>query len=200
MAHAGNDSERADQGRQEGEAAEGQGRALVPAGPLSGEQVRSNKRPRRVAPVRPALSMTSQEAPLASADAPADRLWLAIVVVTRLVALGWLAGSVLLWGRLIGYGDGGGDLALMWHTPEPRIFAALVAAIAYPIVSVGLWLLAAWGGVLWVATVAAATGARLLADLSVTFGETGFAANLAAMALLAALIGLRFRRDRAEEA
>lgn len=147
---------------------------------------------RRPAPVRSALSMTSQEAPLEARSQALDPLWLGVAVGARLVSLFWLAAALLLWARLVGYADS--QLTLQWHAPGGPVLTTLVLALATPVVSVGLWLLASWGAVLWAATVALGIALLVLAPQSLPFGVLELGTNLAAMLVLAALLVVRRKR------
>jgi len=65
----------------------------------------------------------------------------------RAVSLGALASTSIYWGRLIGYlGDGDfrfDTLPIHWQ------FAMASLAVLFPVAALGVWLEAAWGGVIW---------------------------------------------------
>ncbi|MEM8855531.1 MAG: hypothetical protein AAGD34_17640 [Pseudomonadota bacterium] len=140
-------------------------------------------------------SMTSQEDPLASKrNTDPDPLGFAIDVILRVAAVVWLAGAVLLWGRLVGYIET--DLSPAWHDPTGPWVSTGAAAVAWPAVAVGLWLTARWGVVLWGAALAIEF-AIILTDASLApFGLPAFYANLAAFAVVTALGGVRAVRRK----
>lgn len=150
---------------------------------------------RRISSSRAALlSMTSQEAPLAEQHEERDLLELCEVALMRLASIAWLAAAVLIWGRLIGYG--GADATLFWHSLSSAFVPTLVAAILAPIVSVGLWLVSSWGAVIWAAAVTVSLAAALFGLASPPFGIAGLAANIAALAVIGTIAGVRAWRDR----
>ncbi|XWN33210.1 MAG: DUF6163 family protein [Devosia sp.] len=140
-------------------------------------------------------SMTSQEDPLASKrNTDPDPLGFAIKVILRLAAVAWLAGAVLLWGRLVGYIET--DLSPAWHDPTGPWVTTGAAAVAWPAVAVGLWLTSRWGVVLWGAALAL-EAAMILTDASLApFGLAAFFVNVAVFAVVAALGGVRAVRRK----
>ncbi|WMS42468.1 hypothetical protein RDV64_20770 [Acuticoccus sp. MNP-M23] len=142
------------------------------------------------------LSMTSQEAPLEAAEEEErDALWLVQASLMRLVGVAWLAVTVLIWGRLIGYLDA--NLTIAWHAPEGPWLAVMVSAVLAPVVSIGLWLAASWGIVVWLAAVALGIYAFSIAPIgTVPLGIPGLAANIVGLVVVCALAGLRAWRDR----
>ena len=140
------------------------------------------------------LSMTSQEAPLAEQHEERDLLELCEVALMRLASIAWLAAAVLIWGRLIGYG--GAAPTMSWHSLGQAFVPTLVAAIVMPIVSVGLWLVASWGAVIWAAAVLVSFVAALLGIVEPPFGVAGLLANLAGLAVVGTIAGVRAWRDR----
>ncbi len=142
------------------------------------------------------LSMTSQEAPLETAEeGERDIVWFAQASLMRLIGVAWLAVTVLIWGRLIGYLDA--DLTIAWHAPEGPWMAVMVSAIMAPVVSVGLWLAASWGIVVWLAATGLGIYALIVAPVgTVPLGWPGIAANIVGLVVVCALAGLRAWRDR----
>lgn len=65
----------------------------------------------------------------------------------RMVSLGALVSAIYYWGRLIGYlGDGDfrfDTLPIHWQ------LASACLAVLFPVAALGVWLEAAWGGVIW---------------------------------------------------
>ncbi|GAB5374427.1 MAG: hypothetical protein AcusKO_08890 [Acuticoccus sp.] len=139
------------------------------------------------------LSMTSQEAPLAEKPEERDLLGLVEAVLMRLIGLLWLAGAVLVWGRLIGYGDGAPSMA--WHDLGAAFVPTLVAAIIAPIVAVGLWLVSRWGGVVWAAAVALGFLALFAGQATPPFETLPLVANLVALLVLGSIAGVRAWHD-----
>lgn len=103
-----------------------------------------------------------------SAPEPIDPIWVTpppklrldpierwFVVVLRLIALALLVRAVYGWLLIVGVLDHPelGDLLL--GTPYVRFALFGVVTVASIIASVGLWLLAPWGAVLWLVIVAA---------------------------------------------
>ena len=108
--------------------------------------------------------------------------WLraAQVSLYRLIAVALMLGALLLWSRFFGFGVG----FALTDTAERGTVLALAALL--PVAALGLWLVHAWGAVLWLAAAA-------LHAAAVWYGAwpaTGYALafNLVAAALFAALL------------
>ncbi|MEM6761365.1 MAG: DUF6163 family protein, partial [Pseudomonadota bacterium] len=123
-----------------------------------------------------------------------DILRIAQAVVMRLMALAWLVGTVVVWGRLVGYLEG--SLTLAWHAAEGPWLVALAAAILGPVVTVGLWLGSSWGLVIWASALLGGLAVLVLAPAALPFGTLSLAANTAAFLIAGGLGALRAWRDR----
>jgi len=140
------------------------------------------------------LSMTSQEAPLAEKPEERDLFELIEAGVMRIASLAWLAAAILIWGRLIGYGDGAPTMA--WHSLGIHFVPTLVEALVAPIVSVGLWLVSSWGAVVWAAAVLVTLALAVAGILDPPFGILALVGNILALLLVGTLAGIRAWRDR----
>ncbi|MEM0906416.1 MAG: hypothetical protein AAGJ94_03565 [Pseudomonadota bacterium] len=167
---------------------------------LRAEIARPNTRKKMTSSRAALLSMTSQEAPLEEQHDEPDLLSSIIAVAMRVVGFIWLAASVAIWMRLVGASGLGGPesaaLAPSWYDLSAALVPMLVAAIVAPIVSVGLWLVTSWGGVVWGAAVVGTLIAMMAAPGAIPMAGMVFAANLLAMVVIGALVGLRAWRDR----
>lgn len=139
------------------------------------------------------LSMTSQEAPLSEKPEERDVLEIVEAVLMRVIGLLWLAGAVLVWSRLIGYGEGAP--AMYWYDLGHAFVPTLVAALLAPIVGVGLWLVSRWGGVVWAAAVFLGLYAMLAGHATPPFDGVPLVANLVALAVLGSIAGVRAWHD-----
>jgi thiol:disulfide interchange protein len=129
------------------------------------------------------------------ADSP-SRLDTALAVLLRLAGVAWLAGAVVLWGRLVGYfGD---TITPAWHDPEGPWLTTLTAAVVFPVVAVGLWLLGRWGVVLWVSAVAAEVVLLITAPRLLPFGVAAVVVNILAIAAAGALAAVKQLREGEE--
>lgn len=140
------------------------------------------------------LSMTSQEAPLSEQQEERDLLELLEAALMRLASVAWLAAAVMIWSRLIGYGSAAPTMT--WFNLGQAFVPTLVAALLMPIVSVGLWLVASWGAVIWAAAVAVSLFATLAGLAEPPFGLAGLIANIVALAVIGTIAGVRAWRDR----
>jgi hypothetical protein len=77
------------------------------------------------------------------------RWGLALVVYMRALAVMWMAFGVSRWGHILDPGPLG-----LENMPFDHAVAVAVFAVADLVAAVGLWLIAPWGGALWLATVA----------------------------------------------
>jgi hypothetical protein len=84
------------------------------------------------------------------------RLGFALVVFMRVTAVIWIIQGLLQWGAFLSSGpDGASSFTAL---AGPAMVAALFFAVVDFVASVGLWLAAPWGGVIWLVAV----GAQLL--------------------------------------
>lgn len=142
--------------------------------------------------------MTSQEAPIEEAESERDALWLAIAAAMRLTSFAFILAALAFWAELIGYR--GSSLTLSWHALEGPWLQTFFCALAFPIVAIGLWLLANWGVVVWVSVSALAFVLYALTPWSPDFAVLAIVLNAAMMLALAAGAILRHRRNAADEA
>lgn len=143
------------------------------------------------------LSMTSQEDPMAEQTAEPDFLRTLYAALLRVVALVWILATVVIWARLLGYLDAG--LPLSWYGTGEVMVPTVVSAILAPIVAVGLWLVASWGIVVWVASILAGLFTGLTAPGTVPFGVFAMVTNILMMLVVATVFGVRAWRDRETE-
>ncbi|MEM7696595.1 MAG: hypothetical protein AAF318_19285 [Pseudomonadota bacterium] len=195
---------------------EGKGGALVPVGPegpaapprpeppaerppapsaKEGLRARLTQRRERMSTSRAALlSMTSQEAPIAQKEGEGDLLWVIQAFAMRAVGLLWFVATLVVWGRLVGVFDGGvsGD----WHAPAGPWLGSLIAALVVPVVSVGLWLTASWGAVVWTAVVLVALIGFVAAPGAMPVGAIWLLPNVLGIVAVGGIAGFRAWRDR----
>jgi hypothetical protein len=102
-----------------------------------------------------------------------------LVWFMRAVAVLWLAKGLMHWSLLIGFGEGEHTrfLAMPPFTQAATIFFAVLDLVA----AVGLWMAAAWGGVIWLI----AAGSHLLLNL---FFPHVFGRQLSFISIIAVLI------------
>lgn len=113
------------------------------------------------------------------------RFGLALIVFMRVTAALWIAQGLLQWSAVLATGPDG---LSPFATLAP---AAMVAAVFFAVVdfiaSVGLWLAAPWGGVIWLVAV----GAQLLVLVVMPgFFEHPLLTGLVDVALMAAYLAL----------
>ncbi|MAS15540.1 MAG: hypothetical protein CMH69_19885 [Nitratireductor sp.] len=85
----------------------------------------------------------------------------------RAIAAACLAMGIFYWVRLLGFYPG-----LMWRfdlMPVHWQIASVILAVIYPFASVGLWLIAPWGAVIWF--LCAAAEVVMYGPLSDLFGD-----------------------------
>ncbi len=147
---------------------------------------------------RPPRQTTSRTAPMSLAAIHAamaghhdghDPLGIALATVVRITSAVWLAGAVIVWMRLVGYETD--VIVASWHNPGGPWISTAVAAVVMPVISVGLWLAAPWGIVLWASALLAAVVAAILSPDSVPFGILALVGNIAALALAVGLAVLK---------
>lgn len=110
----------------------------------------------------------------------------------RALAIGWFAAAVAVWAGLVGIAPGdAGDFAEAGTVERVR---AAAFAVLYPVVAVGLWLLAAWGVVVFVAAVLLTVAAALALPAANGLAPLVVAANLACL-LGWATLALQVRRN-----
>ena len=85
-----------------------------------------------------------------------SRLGLALVTFMRVTAAVWIVRGLLQWSTVMMSSSDGGSLFSGLATPA--MVAAVFFAVVDFIASIGLWLAAPWGGVIWLVSV----GAQLL--------------------------------------
>ncbi len=158
---------------------------------------REARPPRRSVSRTAPMSLAAIHAAMAGHQEGRDPLRLAIAVVTRVASVLWLAGAVVIWMRLLGYG--GETIVASWHEPAGPWIPTAATAVVMPVISVGLWLSASWGVVLWSSAVLAAIVCTVVAPAAVPFGTLALVANIAGLALacgLAAAKGWTQREGR----
>lgn len=110
----------------------------------------------------------------------ATRWGVLLVFFMRSLAVVWLSFGVLHWAAILNPGP-----APFEALPFAMSVSIAVFAVAYLVAAVGLWLIAPWGGALWLATAAG----ELMAGL---FVGGGFARGPLMAAIYAGLIVLYF--------
>ncbi len=85
-----------------------------------------------------------------------SRLGFALVTFMRVTAAIWIVRGLLQWSTVLMSSSDGGSLFL--DLAAPAMVAAVFFAVVDFIASIGLWLAAPWGGVIWLVAV----GAQLL--------------------------------------
>jgi len=123
----------------------------------------------------------------ARADAPWSRR---LIIFLRLMAVAMMAKGLYHWSMVIGVGDGAGstfdDHAMSWQSAT--IFFAVIDLVA----AVGLWLAAAWGGVVWLTAAISMLAVELFfpqifgGQWSIILTELAMIAIYVVLALLAA--------------
>ena len=84
------------------------------------------------------------------------RLGFALVIFMRVTAAVWIVQGLLQWGAVLVSGpDGASSFSAL---AGPAMVAAVFFAVVDFVASIGLWLAAPWGGVIWLVAV----GAQLL--------------------------------------
>lgn len=142
-----------------------------------------------------AAALTS---PVLADDDRRDAVWLAEAAALRLTAAAWIAGAIVLWARLVGYGQT--PIVPSLHDPAGPWLTTMTAAVVFPVVAVGLWLLGRWGLVVWAAAIAAGGTLFALRPDLVPFGPLGLGANIVVALAVAALTLLRLLRARRDGA
>lgn len=123
------------------------------------------------------------------------RLGFALVLFMRVTAAIWIVQGLLQWGAVLGTGPGG---VSPFSALAP---AAMVAAVFFAVVdfiaSVGLWLAAPWGGVIWLVAV----GAQILVLVVMPgFFDHPLVTGLADVALMAGYLALVWFAAQAADA
>lgn len=141
--------------------------------------------PPRVASRTAPLSLAAIHASVPGRHEGHDPLRLAIATVLRLASIAWLAGSVAIWARLVGYMDT--TIVADWYAPQGPWLTTTTAALLMPVASIGLWLLGPWGVVVWAAATAADGALYWLAPHLMPFGPAALVGNLVALGVLGVL-------------
>ena len=107
-------------------------------------------------------------------------------VVLRLLGLVWLVAAVLVWAELVGAvptpaGAAFADAPLVWQLRTAAF------AIVYPVAAVGLWMLSAWGIVVFVASIVGQVAFQVATSYRFGVDPLMIAANLACLVGWAAL-------------
>lgn len=99
------------------------------------------------------------------------RVAYAMILLLRILGCAYLALSLWVWGRTIGYWPGEAFRFDTMNVPS-RIYYSLLCVI-FPITAVGLWSTLSWGRVVWVIAVFVQVGAYMFfqdpIDVSITF-------------------------------
>ena len=129
----------------------------------------------------------------AEADPTVARLSAILNVFSRFVAVGWLAAGLVEWARLLGILPLGGTL----FPAAPFALQALtvVFAMLTLLVAVGLWLLAAWGAIVWGAAIAGQTAGELLIE-GATYPQGVLVLNALTLFIYCLILLLIARRRR----
>ena len=123
------------------------------------------------------------------------RFGFALVLFMRVTAAIWIVQGLLQWGAVLGTGPGG-------TSPFAALApAAMVAAVFFAVVdfiaSVGLWLAAPWGGVIWLVAV----GAQILVLVVMPgFFDHPLVTGLVDVALMAGYLALVWGAAQAADA
>ncbi|QLP97587.1 MAG: hypothetical protein HZY79_09565 [Rhodoblastus sp.] len=107
------------------------------------------------------------------ADEEGRRWGRALVWFMRLTALAWIGLGLHYWGQILGPGEGGptssGFLEMTLARQTGVVFFATLDFIA----AIGLWLIAPWGGVVWLFTaLSEIVAAAVLPQLKLGLGPT----------------------------
>jgi hypothetical protein len=117
--------------------------------------------------------------PLASVNWKLIMTWL-----VRVLAVVWFAKGVVAWGVIIGLDIGSGVAFEDQGIVSQSIIVSF--AVVDIVASVGLWLLAPWGGVVWLLT--ATTRVALVFVAPVSIGPSLIGSGFVAAAILAFLV------------
>lgn len=116
----------------------------------------------------------------------------AFVAFMRALATLWISFGVLLWMQILNPGPGGLEALPFSHAVALSIFA-----VANLVAAVGLWLIAPWGGALWLATVVGEIATTVILGPVTGLAGAGLASYAACIALYFGLTWLSAReRER----
>ncbi|UOM33785.1 hypothetical protein [Acuticoccus sp. I52.16.1] len=161
----------------------------APAKPGAKASPRDARPPRRTVSRTAPMSLAAIHAAMAGHQEGHDPVRLAIDVVVKIASVVWLAGAVIVWIRLLGYSEDA--LVASWHEPGGPWISTAIAAVTMPVISVGLWLSASWGVVLWSSAVLAAIISTIVNPQAVPFGMLALVANVAGLALACGLAAVK---------
>ena len=114
-----------------------------------------------------------------------SRLGLALLIFMRVTAAIWIIRGLLQWSTVLMSSSDGGSL--FPNLATPAMVAAVFFAVVDFIASIGLWLAAPWGGVIWLVAV----GAQLLVLVVMPgFFDYPFVTGLADVGLVAGYLML----------
>lgn len=113
-----------------------------------------------------------------------------LVWFMRAAALVWLAKGLTSWAAILGFGP------VPFEAMPARAQARLVAlALADPVAAVGLWLVAGWGGALWLLVVVVEVALTLLAPGALPGSLVALAPEFAIVAVFVVLTTLAARAE-----
>ncbi|MEM6847031.1 MAG: hypothetical protein AAF580_03035 [Pseudomonadota bacterium] len=146
-------------------------------------------RPARLSKVARSLAAAADAAPMEDYEDEPDPLWTVICGLSRLTAGALIVLAIVVWGRVVGALPSA--LTLDWAAPGGPWLITLLAAIAFPVCAVGLWLLSRWGAVVFIGSLAL-TAYNAVQPISIIPHGTLVAALLGALfAVLAVLVTVR---------
>ncbi|MBJ3778181.1 DUF6163 family protein [Acuticoccus mangrovi] len=143
------------------------------------------------------FSAMSLDTPLAQREERPEPLRAVTAIIMKVAGIAWLAGAIIIWGRLVGYLES--SLNPGWHAADGPWLTTIVAAVAYPVVSIGLWLGGSWGVVVWAAAIGAGVALAVLNPMLLPFGPAALLSNLVVFLVVTSLGALMAWRRRADE-
>ena len=118
-------------------------------------------------------------------EAQTTRWGLILVWYMRILACLWIIGGLIQWSVILGVGSPPG-VDLFDEMPDALRLAIAFFAVIDMLAAIGLWLTAAWGGVVWIFAAISQIVLPLLAP------EVGGLTGFAGQAMFAALIAIYF--------